>query len=64
MAHADYTHCDVCDCKVYYDANVDYDWNLGSMAVLCKECSKTHETIVRKKDEALEGNKGNGQTLD
>ena len=55
MAYADYTHCDLCDCKVYYDANVDYDWNLGSMAVICKKCAETHETIVREKSNESEG---------
>ena len=25
MAAADYYLCDVCECKTFYDANVDYD---------------------------------------
>jgi hypothetical protein len=26
MAYADYRHCDICDAKTFYDANLDYDW--------------------------------------
>jgi hypothetical protein len=56
MAYGDYAHCSVCDCKAFYDASVDYDVpRFGVMEVLCKECSKTHEIVVRKKDDALEG---------
>jgi hypothetical protein len=49
MAYADYTHCDVCDAKAFYDANVDWDEsNTGHKAVLCKKCSLTHTvTILR-----------------
>ena len=25
MAYADYRHCDICDCKVFYDANLNYE---------------------------------------
>lgn len=25
MAYADYRHCDLCDRKTFYDANLDYD---------------------------------------
>ena len=69
MALADYRLCDVCDCKVFYDANLNYeqglehrddyaringekiDWSyklddLGDWAVLCRNCAKTHKTIV------------------
>lgn len=79
MAAADYRLCDVCDGKVFYDANLNYehgrdnewaksktpfrwageeqgkpesdDWllrldYLGDWAVICRECAKTHKTIV------------------
>lgn len=48
MAYADYTHCDVCDAKAFYDANVDWEvQNTGAKAVLCCECAKTHVVEVR-----------------
>lgn len=70
MAYADYRHCEVCDCKVFYDSNLDYEqgrdvpkeefarvngeenpWgyklhSLGDWAVICRDCAKTHKTIV------------------
>lgn len=79
MAAADYRLCDVCDGKVFYDANLNYEqgrddewakskapfrWAgeeqgkpehddyllrldyLGDWAVICRECAKTHKTIV------------------
>ena len=59
MAYADYRHCDVCDCKVFYDANLNYDHfpetgevkleRLGAWAVICVECAKTHEVVIQKK---------------
>ena len=61
MAGADYRRCDVCDGKTFYDANCCYmepdadhqDWwlyGVGDWAVICPECAKTHEVIVRQKD--------------
>lgn len=26
MAAADYRQCDVCGCKAFYDANLNYEW--------------------------------------
>ena len=26
MAMADYRQCDLCGCKAFYDANLNYDW--------------------------------------
>lgn len=26
MAMADYRQCDVCGCKAFYDANLNYEW--------------------------------------
>lgn len=65
MAGADYYSCDVCGCKTFYDANLDYDppienrnpetehaWpngNVGDMAVICKECAKTHVIQIDKR---------------
>lgn len=61
MASADYRSCDVCGCKTFYDANLNYDFNdynkntglhrTGDWKVICEECAKTHEVvIVKKKD--------------
>lgn len=60
VASADYYLCDVCGKKTFYDAPLSYDDNngnpeinkrwpdgdVGDMAVICKECSKTHTVIV------------------
>lgn len=51
MAKADYRLCDVCDGKVFYDANLNYEPNsepplyyeldyLGDWKVICKDCAK------------------------
>lgn len=51
MAYADYYLCNVCGCKTFYDAGVDYTYGVGDIAVLCKECSKTHNIkIIERKD--------------
>jgi hypothetical protein len=59
MAAADYRHCDVCGCKAFYDANLNYDFeeneltglaNVGSWKVICIECAKTHDTCVMSKE--------------
>lgn len=60
MAYGDYRHCDVCDVKTFYDANLNYgvdDYGspfdlerLGDWAVLCVECAKTHKCVVIKND--------------
>jgi len=61
MAAADYRLCDVCEAKTFYDANLDYDFRdpdrrphglhrLGDWAVICKECAKTHECKVVKRE--------------
>ena len=76
MALADYRLCDVCDSRVFYDANLNYEqgtsewgnepipkeeeariageaasWGyrldyLGDWAVICRDCAKTHKTVV------------------
>ena len=50
MAYADYMHCAVCDTKVHYDAEVDYEYHECLPVVLCDDCLKTHEIIVRKRE--------------
>jgi hypothetical protein len=36
MAGADYFHCDVCGCKAFYDANIDWEETfVGDIACLC-----------------------------
>ncbi len=64
MAGADYYSCDVCGFKTFYDAELSYEkngnhnpktghmWpngNVGDMAVICKECSKTHLIQIDKR---------------
>ena len=56
MALADYRLCDVCEGKVFYDANLNYEhlkappWikldYLGDWAVICTDCAKTHKCVV------------------
>jgi hypothetical protein len=64
MAGADYRLCDVCGSKTFYDAQLDYqkpekdrpdwpDWwlhGVGDWAVICVECAKTQEVVVRPKN--------------
>ncbi len=66
MASANYRLCDVCGCKTFYDANLSYEpptremiadgqhdyWlhGLGDWAVICVECSETHEVKIVKKE--------------
>ena len=61
MAYADYRLCDVCDCKTFYDANLNYEYvkgkgqvldYLGDWKVLCQDCVKTHEVKIVKKRKA------------
>ncbi len=59
MAAADYRLCDICNCKTFYDSNLDYDWNnynkttglsrTGDWAVICEDCATTHEVIIQEK---------------
>ena len=47
MARMDYKWCFTCGGKAFYDANTDY--GEAEIVVLCKECKKTYEIIVRRK---------------
>lgn len=40
MAKFDYKSCDVCDCKAYYDAHVNYEES--EVKVLCSECKNKY----------------------
>lgn len=60
MAYCDYRHCDVCDAKAFYDANLNYDDNgklerVGAMKVLCDDCAKTHEVVIKAMGADVEG---------
>jgi hypothetical protein len=55
MAGADYRHCDICDAKAFYDAELHHDFyeypdtglaHLGEDAVICRDCARTHRTAV------------------
>jgi hypothetical protein len=66
MAYADYHLCDLCEGKAFYDANINdrryvatYDPSetcdpIG-VAVLCAECNKTHEAVIRPRQDRKEG---------
>jgi len=64
MAKSDYRCCDICDSKVFYDANLNYECTpeapyfkldyLGDWKVICDDCSKTHEVIIVEKPLPLE----------
>lgn len=47
VALVDYHHCEVCDCKTFYDAEVEYNDNI--VVSLCGDCKKTHKIIVAEK---------------
>lgn len=58
MAGADYRSCDICRCKTYYDANLNWDFEaypehglrLGDWKVICIECAKTYKCVIVKRD--------------
>jgi hypothetical protein len=60
MAYCDYQHCDVCDCKTFYDARIDWDdYDVGEISTLCRDCAKTHKLIVAPRDsDESEGDHG------
>lgn len=60
MAYVDYRHCDICDAKTFYDANLDHDWdeypetglrNTGALVVLCVACSTRYDIFTKRKEE-------------
>ena len=61
MALADYRLCDVCGCKTFYDASLNYEFpenseyvleRLGAWRVICVDCAKTHVVVVLEKEKA------------
>lgn len=61
MAMCDYRWCNVCGCKAFYDAELNYydedkpnaqngqelpDGRIADMVCLCSDCLKTHEIKV------------------
>lgn len=59
MAGADYYRCDKCGAKTFYDTNLDWQEDpktfelylprVGSMKVICLDCSKEYEVQVVKR---------------
>jgi hypothetical protein len=59
MASADYKPCNVCGCKTFYDANLDYDfeeynkntglYNTAQLISICNECSNENVAVIVKK---------------
>ena len=48
MAGSDYYSCDVCGGKTIYDGDMYPRWaDAGSVKIICLECAKTHEIVVR-----------------
>lgn len=58
MASADYKLCDLCDAKVFYDANIEDEryrqtWGCPShydpigLKAICGKCNKSHEVVIR-----------------
>lgn len=60
MALADYYLCDVCNTKVFYDYDVEYEfedmpaYGVGDMACICKACSSQYEIKIVKKGSRYE----------
>lgn len=63
MALSDYRLCDVCSCKTFYDATLEYNLppkdhplypeylpseRVGAWAVICIDCAKTHRVVIEK----------------
>ena len=63
MAYADYTHCEICDAKAFYDANLNWGDpepdpnialnqaldNCGDMKALCLKCARSYKLVVERK---------------
>jgi len=68
MASSDYRLCDVCDCKVFYDSHLNYNWNeatqrnelenLGAWVVVCKKCAEQYKIKLVKKTHKLLAKEG------
>jgi len=63
MAAADYHLCDLCGAKAFYDANIGDPYYVATyapsadaepigIAVLCWQCNKTHEAVIRPREPA------------
>lgn len=68
MAMADYRLCDVCGCKAFYDANLNYDDDgnldyVGEMLVICTDCSKTHECKLIEKNTRAQASAPEGEAV-
>lgn len=67
MAMSDYRLCDECGCKVFYDSNLNYEYDarpdelirgstyklerLGDWKVLCRECAQQFECVIQERKE-------------
>lgn len=62
MALADYRLCDICECKTFYDAGLNYDYDaatgdiklerVGAMKVICEECAEKFDVVIVEKAQA------------
>lgn len=64
MAWSDYYLCDKCGNKAFYDANIsdcrytgqhdpdeiDPDWGVVDMQVLCPDCANTHKVVIIQRE--------------
>lgn len=61
MAGCDYRLCDLCEKKVFYDADLNYKptktelgytlERLGDWVVICQDCAVTHRCIIVEKED-------------
>ena len=60
MALSDYRLCDLCHCKAFFDAKLQYDFNehpdtglddVGEWKVLCRDCAQTHTVVILCRDD-------------
>lgn len=49
MAKADYMLCSKCDCKVYYDTDIEYV-GVGDIEVLCRECAQKYIITIEERN--------------
>lgn len=58
MAVRDYRSCDVCGCKTFYDAGLNYNFGdypkhglrLGDWKVICESCSDKYKVVIVNKE--------------
>lgn len=50
MEKSEYLCCDVCETEIFCGVQIDFQ-TVGSVSVLCKECSLNYTIVVKNKND-------------